>query len=500
MNNKYFSKGCKSVLFLSLFICFIFTYCKPEPHEWIKKSDEQVAGDYIENNPYQYSEFNKLVVMTGLRSLLNIRGPFTIMLPTDSAMFSYYKLKNVNSLDDFTEAQRSDLVRYHIMSTEITSSDIGLGSLREPNAIGDYLASEFQGSDIYINKYSKIIHRDIRTANGYIHVINRVIDPVTKDVYTLLADDPNYSIFAEGLKLTGLKDTLQTISFPYGTKMARNRYTILAVADTTYQRKGINNVNDLIAWSGGTADNLTSKSNPFYRYIEYHCLNNSYYLSDFKSSIYPILSRDNNISVTIAEDYKINLNSKTKEYTGFNVTSSNLPAKNGVIHTIKDLLPVVDPEPAIFTFETTDYLEFKEGDFYGKYYYKWHDGQNSFAKIKFQGDYLLYYYKVNHGRSPILNYDNISMLGFWWIEITTPKVMKGHYAVSANIWSGGEDLPMFAAYVDGVKKADINARISGAKMDFGEVTYTKTEEHKIKLVCTGWGTLFWDSVTFTPIN
>jgi hypothetical protein len=78
--------------------------------------------------------------------------------------------------------------------------------------------------------------------------------------------------------------------------------------------------------------------------------------------------------------------------------------------------------------------------------------------------------------------------------------MKGHYAVSANIWSGGEDLPIFAAYVDGVKKADINARIGGAKMDFGEVTYTKTEEHKIKLVCTGWGTLFWDSVTFTPLK
>lgn len=503
MKTNYFSKffsGYKKTVLFSLFTCFLFSYCTQTPQEWQLKSTEQVAGDYIDSNPDQYSEFAKLVEITGLRSLLNIRGPFTIMLPNDSAMFAYYKLKNVTSMEDFSEADRGDLVRYHIMSSEISTSDIGLGALRDPNALGDYLASEFQGSDIYINKYSKIIHRDIRTANGYIHVIDRVIEPITKDVYNIVTDDPGYKIFSDGLSLTGLKDTLQIIKYPYGSKIARTRFTLLAVPDTIYHRYGINDVNGLIDWCGATSDNLTSKDNPFYRYIEYHCLNNSYYLSSFETSLYPILSRDNNISVTIAEDYKINLDRTTNKYTGFILDGSNIPAKNGVIHTINDILPITDPEPTPVTFETTDFLEFKEGDFYGKYYYKWSNGLNSFEKIKFQGDYLLYYYKPNHGRTAILNNDNLSMLGFWWIEITFPKVMKGHYAVTANIWSGGEDLPMFAAYVDGEKKADINARISGAKMDFGEVTYTKTEEHKIKLVCTGWGTIFWDSVTFTPIK
>ena len=505
MGTNYFYKTFrmyKSVVLFSVFTCFLFSYCTQQPQEWALKSNEQVAGDYIANHPEQYSEFNKLVEMTGLGSLLNVRGPFTILLPTDAAMFDYYKLKNVNSLTDFSESDRSNLVRYHIVAAEISIGDVGLGALREPNAMGDFLATEFHGSDIYINKLSKITDQNIRTANGYIHEIDRVIDPltITNDVYSLVSSNPSYSIFSEGLRLTGLRDTLQTIDFPYGTKIARNRYTLLAVPDTIYNRYGINDVNGLIAWCGATSDNLTSKENSFYRYIEYHCLNNSYYLSDFKSSIYPILSRDNNVSVTIAEDYKINLDLKTKKYTGFIIESSNIPAKNGVIHTINDLLPVIDPEPTVLIFETTDYLEFKEGDFYGKYYKKWHDGENTFAKIKFQGDYLLYYYKPNHGRTEILNNDNLSMVGFWWIEITTPKIMKGHYAVSANIWTGGDDLPMFAAYVDGVKVADINARIGGTKMDFGEVTWTKTEEHKIKLVCTGWGSLFWDSTIFTPVK
>lgn len=502
MDTNDFSKsfrGYKTLVLFSLFACLLFSYCTSEPHEWALKSTEQVAGDYIANNPDQFSEFAKLVEVTGLRSLLNIRGPFTILLPNDSAMFAYYKLKNVGSLMDFSESERSDLVRYHIVPNEISIGDIGLGALREPNALGDYLASEFHGSDIYINKVSKIIHQNIRTANGYIHVIDRVIDPITKDVFSLIAENPSYSIFSEGLSLTGLKDTLQMIDFPYGDKNARNRYTLLAVPDTLYHRLGINDVNALIAFCGATSDNLTSKENPFYRYIEYHCLHNSYFLSDFETNIYPILSRDNNISVTISEDYKINLERASQKYTGFILAESNIPAKNGVIHTINDLLPVTDPEPTVLTFETTDYLEFKEGDFYGKYYMKWHDGENTFEKIKFDGDYLLYYFHLDAGR-PLQNNDAISMLGYWWVEVTTPKIMKGHYTVGANIWTGSLDMPSFAAYVDGVKVADIDARVGGAKMDFGEVTWTKTEEHKIKLVSTGWGTLFWDTMIFTPIK
>ncbi|MFN8205911.1 MAG: hypothetical protein U0T82_00685 [Bacteroidales bacterium] len=54
--------------------------------------------------------------------------------------------------------------------------------------------------------------------------------------------------------------------------------------------------------------------------------------------------------------------------------------------------------------------------------------------------------------------------------------------------------------MDGVYFTTINARISGAKMEFGEVRWSKTEEHKIKLVCRGWGVIFWDTVIFTPIK
>lgn len=467
--------------------------CVQQPSLWDINSSQQVIADYVAANPGQYSEFGKILKSTGLNALLSVRGPFTLFLPTDEAMLAYYK---EHPTVDFTNIDvQKKLVLNHLVANTIPTGDFMLGALRDTNAIGDYLVTEFQGADITVNKVSKIVKRDIIAANGYIHVISTVIDPVTSSVYDKIASDPSYSLFAEGLKRTGLKDTLQIISFPYGKKKARTRFTVLAVADTTFNRYGIKTPDDLIARFTNRPDSITYLKNGFYRYMEYHCMGGTYYLSDFKSRLYPILSSDNNISVTIDTDYRLNIDRVTKAYTGFNVDQSNIPAKNGALHAINDLLPVTEPAPTLITFEVTDYFDMKQGDYYGKYYMKWFDGQNTFAKIKWEADYLCYYYK-NHDTGTLLNWDCLSTNGFWWVEVTTPKIMKGKYKLSGNIWSGQTD---YDVYVDGIKMASIK-KTDASPPPLGDYVWPKTEEHKVKLVATSWGMLFWDTLTFTPKN
>lgn len=203
--------------------------CSEEPQLWKVESEEQVICDYISCHPDQYSEFQKLIEATEMASLLKVRGPFTLFLPTNEAMLAYYAYKDLNSLEEFSESFLNDLILNHIVAMEISTDEIGLGTLREPNALGDHLVTEFQGSDIIVSKCSKIIERDIRAANGYIHVIDQVLDPVTEDIFHVTESDPSYTIFTEGLRMTGLKDTLQLISFPYGESIARTRFTLLGV-------------------------------------------------------------------------------------------------------------------------------------------------------------------------------------------------------------------------------------------------------------------------------
>jgi len=481
---------------LILFAVVLFS-CKNEPTLWKVDSTQQVISEYVDSNE-QFSEFSKILESTGLNSLLAVRGPFTLFLPSDEQMKAYYTEKGVKSYTDFSEEFLKTLALNHIIGSQIETGDIGLGAIREVNAIGDYIVSEFQGADIILNKNSKIIKRDILASNGVIHHIDKVLDPVTKDVYQVVADNPSYSIFTEGIKRTNLKDTLQTISFMYGNKPARTRFTILAVADSTFNRYGITSIDQLIAKYTNAPDSITFINNEFYRYMEYHCLANTYYLSDLKlaTNLYPILSYDNNVSITVDTDYKINLDAKTKQYTPFVIDQCNNPGKNGTVHTVAGLLPVIQPTPSVLVWETTDQFDLKQGDYYDKYYARWFDGQNTFANIKWEGDYMLYYFK-DHDTGKVLNDDCLSMSGWWWIEVTTPKIMKGKYKITSNLWSGQIN---YNVYVDGVNTLLVKSTDPAETTVWAEVDWTTTATHKFKVVNTSPGLLFWDTIIFTPIN
>jgi len=470
--------------------------CTEEPELWNPRSTEQVITQYVASND-NYSEFSELLEATGLNSLLSVRGPFTLFLPNNEAMRAYYASKNVQSLQGLSADFKYDLVMNHLIPMQIESGDIGLGAIREVNGIGDYLVTEFEGADIILNKTSKIVRRDIRTANGVVHVINRVVEPVTKSVFEVLEEMPAFSMFTEGLRRTGLKDTLNMIEFPFGQRMARTRFTILAVADTTFNRFGINNIDQLINNFTHAPDSITSLNNGFYRYMEYHCMAETHYLNTLENRLYPILSYDNNISVTVdTEDYKLNVNPITRKYTGFYIEHSNYPAKNGAVHTVNDLFPVFEPRPTTIVWETTDHFDMKQGDYFGKHYMRWHDGQNTFKNIKWEGDYLLYYFK-DHNTGKLMNHDCLSMSGWWWVEVTTPKIMKGKYRLTSNLWSNQID---YAVYVDGVNTAFIRRSDPAEVTSWGEFEWTETTEHTIKVVAKTPGLLFWDTLIFTPIN
>ncbi len=479
---------------LILLVLFLFS-CQEDPIEWEKKSTDLVISEYVANNS-DFSEFAKILETTQLTSLLSVRGPFTLFLPSDDEMKAFYAEKGVASYTDLDVAFLRKLVLNHLIPSKIETGDIGLGAIRDTNALGDYLVTEFDGSEIIVNKSIRISKRDIQAANGVIQLIDKVIDPVTASVFDLVESNPSFSLFTEGLRLTKLKDTLQIVTFPYGKKLARTRFTLLAVADTTFNRYGITNVDELVSYFTSAPDSVTYLNNGFYRYMEYHCLGGTYFLNNLETRVYPILSYDNNISVTVDTDYKLNFNALTKLYTGFIIEESNYPAKNGTVHAINDLLPVFQPAPTVITLETTDYFDMRQGDYYGKYYMRWFDGQNTFENIKWEGDYLLYYFK-DHNTGKLLNDDCLSMNGWWWVQITTPKIMKGKYKMTANLWSGQTN---YLVYVDGVNTALIKDSDPAETTSWGEFEWTETTTHTIKVITKSPGLLFWDTVILTPIK
>jgi len=495
--------------FYALFAVLVLCRCDNEIQEVPKTNDQLVMSEYIANNS-DFSEFNKLILNTGYDALLSIRGPYSLFLPNNSAMEAYYAEKSINSFADMDSSDKRDLVLSHLIPKEFSISDFQLGTLGEKNALGDNIVTEFHGAEIIINKYSKIIKRDIRVSNGTIQIIDKVLEPLKLSVYDVLAANASYSIFTEGLNRAGLKDTLKIISFLYGQSNARTRYTLLAVADTTFNRYGIFSVDDLINKYTDSPDSITFPNNGFYAYMDFHCLDrNSYYTSDFQdeATLYSVLSKNNNVQIRVVDDViKINMDPVDESYIGLYMEQSNNPAKNGVIHTVDKLLEVTEPSPTTFVWEVTDYFDFKQGEYYLKHFQKFYDTAQ-FAGIRWEGEYLQYYIKPAALAQPQLNDDCLNMIGFWKIEVTTPKIMKGRYLVASRIWSG----IAFAVYIDGeltnlIASADAPSETSHSAADvtklfkFGEVNWTTTTEHKIKIVAVNSGTLFYDRIEFSPIQ
>jgi hypothetical protein len=248
---------------------------------------------------------------------------------------------------------------------------------------------------------------------------------------------------------------------------------------------------------------VTYLNNPFYRYMEYHCLMGTYYLNTFESTLYPILSSDNNVSMTIDTDYKINLLPNTQKYTAFIIPDSNVPAKNGAIHAINDLLPVIDPDPTTIIFETTDFFDFKQGGYFQNHYEKFYDGENTFADIHWVGDYLQYHFKVAGTGGTLKSDDCLQMIGWFSLSVTFPKVMKGKWEVSIYqpTW---QDITSCRVYIDDVM-TDINylgprTGGSGGLQKVAEVDFKTTSRHTITLENYFYGMVFWDYVQFKPIK
>lgn len=506
-SKQYQNVLLKSILLL--FITLVFTCCKEDIQELQKTNDQLVISEYIAINS-DFSQFNELLKNTKLDNLLSIRGPYSLFLPTNSAMESYCVEKGIQSITDLDSLEKRDLVYNHLVPKEFSVSDYQLGTLGEKNALGDNIVTEFQEAEIIINKVAKIVKRDVRVSNGTIQIIDKVLEPVKLSVFDVLAANTSYSIFTTGLERTGLKDTLKKISFEYGQTIARTRFTILAVADTTYSRFGITSFDGLVSRYTSAPDSITFQGNGFYKYMDYHCLDKAaYYLSDFPNTatLYSVLSKNNNVQIKVDNStYKINTDPLDESYTGVYTEQSNLSGKNGVIHTVSDLLEVSTPSPTTIIWEVTDYFDFKQGEYYLKHFEKFYDPL-LFEGIRWTGEYLQYYIKAAKDAQTQLNDDCLNMIGFWEIEVTTPKLMKGHYTVASRVWTGVE----FAVYIDGVQTAIILSADAGtikgavtsdtqSLFKFGEVNWTTSTPHTVKLVALKSGTLFWDRLEFIPIK
>ena len=101
-------------------------------------------------------------------------GTWTVFAPTDDA-FAKLGLTAANVADAFTPAELQNILLYHVLDDSYDAATLKtmLGDVVMAN--GQIAGLKFYEDDIYVNDDAKVIIPDIKTDNGYIHVVDTVI-------------------------------------------------------------------------------------------------------------------------------------------------------------------------------------------------------------------------------------------------------------------------------------------------------------------------------------
>jgi hypothetical protein len=192
-----------------------------------------------------------------------------------------------------------------------------------------------------------IVQSNLEMTNGYIHVISEVLQQTEISGYDWLQQQENYSILAEAMELSGIRNRLWW-----------DHYTILAEHDSIYHRSGISNIEELINRIATPGIPLADRSNSFHQFTAFHILRGDYYLNDLHmgEDDYRTLA-DERVVIDVGVDIRIN---PGVDSLGIEVTETgdtvvidyirliweecNRISQTGPIHSISDLL-VWEPFP-----------------------------------------------------------------------------------------------------------------------------------------------------------
>lgn len=243
---------------------------------------------------------------------------FTILIPTNNVFQSWLDANNYASISDVPQVRLEQIIRYHIQIGK-TETDLFKSwyytspSYESPDSSLLVILLEITNNGIRINGEVAFTETDIEAKNGYIHVVDQVLE--TPNLYQLIEANDAFSIFLEAIDRLNLKPEL-TNSTPY---------TIFLPTDDAFdawfdETNGLKNLDDL------TDDELL-------KILRYHLLNGNVrydvLADEFNINYFKTLQGD---SIKIAGDFALSINDSVS------FVRIDIQGTNGVIHFINDVL------------------------------------------------------------------------------------------------------------------------------------------------------------------
>ncbi len=507
-------------------VVFAFNSCKePERIAGFEDAEQMSIYDYIVENEEEYSDFLAILEVGGVSKTLSAYNPngneYTLFLPSNKAIDNFIKTtEGISSVNDILSNPEyaAAFARFHVVNMGVHTQDFPFGAFPEPTLSEDYLTVSFiietDTSYYKINNQAAVSFPNIEVSNGYIHLIETALKPITFTSFGWLSENSGYSIFKGALELTGVKSLVD-----FNIKDFENvtPVTVLVEPDRIYNQMGINSVEDLARYISPNDNNYTSITNPLFNYCTYHVLSGGRYINDFEGTAtnYTTLSEIPLNINGLGNDLLINLGKQTFDtiisgldttiidYIGFLYDESNITTQSGAIHLIDRILEQVTPSRAISTYEFWEEPLLNE--------YRAENGQYliedkaSLYNIKWEGADLFFTEKGDEQTSAWGN-DYLEITGDFKISYQIPKIIQGKYKVFLGAERFNSTNALIEVYIDGKKVSSLIDLSQGGssnnpfqRIELGTVDFKKYETHKVEVIPLIPGRFLWDYIRFEPL-
>lgn len=334
-----------------------------DPNVSFTEEEDLLISAYIAEND-SLSELDTILKITGLDDIFSVYGNYTFFAPDNNAFNEFYAKEGKSSHSDFSLDELEELVMYHVLLKRVPSEEFKIGIVDAICMNGDQLVVEVteENNRAFVNKSAEIILKDLELPNGYLHRIDKVIDPLDFTVFGWLKRNKNaYSILVEALELTQVEKELNELvtTSDLGNIVDRT-YSFFAIPDSVFAKEGINSFDDFANLVSPDDSNYSSESNYMKLYLRNLCITNEVSISDFpeENTHYPnlagMITQVGYLSGTA--EIVINKTDSIPDGLGLNETNSNNICKNGIIHNLSSVFQVaLSFKPAYRYFSFCDY-------------------------------------------------------------------------------------------------------------------------------------------------
>jgi transforming growth factor-beta-induced protein len=240
-------------------------------------------------------------------ALSSTSGSFTVFAPTDAAFSAFLSTAGFSSIQDVPNDVLKPILLYHVIGAKVSSSAVSTGYAATISPADDenFLSIFIEkSSGVKINNSAMVTNADVQADNGVIHIIDKVITPLS--VGELVAVNPDLSALAGAVVSQNLLNTL---------KDKTGSFTVFAPNNAGFAKHQ------------SLPSDVTSL-------LLYHVIGSKVFSTDLTTGYYNTLSKFGQyaVNVKVITSPEVKLNNSAK------VIKADIAGTNGVVHIIDDVI------------------------------------------------------------------------------------------------------------------------------------------------------------------